>query len=424
MKFSKTLNIWFRQRKGHPTSERNQTSPSYFEFVVVISMMFSLTALTIDGMLPALPQIGTDLGVTNPNERQLVISIIFLGQAFGQLFFGPLSDKTGRKPAIFAGYLLFIAGSLVSVFSVNFNMMLLGRTIQGLGLSAPRGVSMALVRDRHEGRQMARVMSFATTILILVPMIAPTLGQLILSFAGWRSIFSGFVLFAVVTLIWYGLRIPETLPVEKRRSFNFKKVLNSTMEILGLRPSLGFTLTAGLISGAFLGYLNSSQQIFQEMYALGNRFPIYFATISLSLGLASFLNTRLVLRYGMIQLAKSALAFIFALGVLYLGFAVLLGGRPPLFSLMAYLMMTFFCIGIMFGNMNALAMQPLGHLAGIGAAVVGSVSTLISMLLGILIGQSYNGTILPLVVGITILSGVSIFIIRWAASERLAEGAI
>jgi DHA1 family bicyclomycin/chloramphenicol resistance-like MFS transporter len=417
MKLNQTMTTWFQQRKRQLNSEQNKSGVSYFEFVVVISMMISLTALSIDGMLPALPQIGTDLGVVNANERQLVISIIFLGQAIGQLFFGPLSDKTGRKPAIFAGYALFIAGSLVSVFSVDFPMMLLGRTVQGLGLSAPRSVSMALVRDRYEGRQMARVISFATTILILVPMIAPTLGQFILSFSGWRTIFSGFVLFAVITLIWYGIRIPETLQVENRLPFTFKKILRSTREILKIRSAFGFTLTAGLISGAFLGYLNSSQQIFQEMYTLGDKFPLYFATISLSLGLASFLNTQLVMRYGMIRLAKTALAFIFGLAVVYLGISIIHEGQMPLISLMAYLMVTFFCIGIMFGNLNALAMQPLGHLAGIGAAVVGSVSTLISMLLGMLIGQSYNGTILPLVVGVTILSGISIFIVRWAARE-------
>ncbi len=396
---------------------RTKTTPSYTEFVIIISMMMSLTALSIDAMLPALPHIGSDLGVANPNDRQLVVSVIFLGQALGQLFFGPLSDKTGRKPAIYGGYALFMAGSLVSVFSINFPMMLAGRTLQGIGVSAPRAVSLALVRDQYEGRVMAKVMSFAMTVFILVPMIAPTIGQAILSIASWRSIFGSFIGFALFTVIWFAMRMPETLALDKRLPFSLPRIINSTIEILKNRSALGYILTAGLINGVFLGYLNSSQQIFQEQYALGDRFPLYFATISLSLGMASFMNTRLVMRFGMIKLVRGSLGIVFGLALLFLGVTAVLSGQPPLWLLMAYLMVSFFCTGIMFGNINALAMRPLGRLAGIGAAVVGSLSTLISMLLGMLIGQSYNGTVIPLVLGMTLLSGISIFIVRWASAQ-------
>jgi DHA1 family bicyclomycin/chloramphenicol resistance-like MFS transporter len=191
----------------------------------------------------------------------------------------------------------------------------------------------------------------------------------------------------------------------------------SIREIIHNRAVLGYTLTVGLLQGAFLGYLNSSQQIFQEQYALGERFPIFFAIISLSLGTASLLNTRLVIRYGMKKLVRFSLGTVFSLTIFFLGVSIVLSGQPPLWSLMAFLMLSFFCTGIIFGNINAMAMQPLGHLAGIGAAVVGSLSTLISMLLGILIGQSYNGTILPLVIGMVVLSGASGLVIRWAASK-------
>ena len=296
-------------------------------------------------------------------------------------------------------------------------MMLLGRVLQGVGVSAPRVVTLALVRDQFEGRKMARVMSFAMTVFILVPMVAPTLGQGILLFAGWRSIFGSFLLFALITILWFAVRIPETLAPENRVPFSLKQIVNSTQEILKIRPTLGYTLTAGLLSGYFLGYLNSSQQIFQEQYALGEMFPLCFAIISLSLGMASFMNARLVMRYGMLKLVRVALGILFGLAVIFLGISILLAGHPPLWLLMVYLMVFFFCTGILFGNINALAMQPLGRLAGIGAAVVGSLSTLISMLLGMLIGRSYDGTILPLVVGMTILTGTSIFIVRWASSN-------
>jgi DHA1 family bicyclomycin/chloramphenicol resistance-like MFS transporter len=390
--------------------------PSFAEFVIVISLMMSITALSIDAMLPALAQIGSDLDVSNANNRQLVVSIVFLGLAVGQMFFGPLSDSTGRKPAIYAGYGIFVAGAILSVAAISFPMMLVGRLMQGVGVSAPRAVTLALVRDRYEGREMARVMSFVMTVFILVPMIAPTLGQAILLFSGWRSIFGSFLLVACITVVWFGLRMPETLTPQNRAPFSLRRIVDATLEILRIRPALGYTVSAGLVGGAFLGYLNSAQQIYQEQYALGARFPLYFAIVSLSIGLASLLNARLVMGVGMRFLVQRSLRIMLVLAVAALGIVLLAAGRSPLWFLLAYLMATFFCVGILFGNQNSLAMQPLGHLAGIGAAVVGSLSTLIQMPLGTVIGQSYNGTIVPLMVGIAVLSGLAIFAVRWAES--------
>lgn len=397
---------------------KHKPPPSLTEFIIILSLMMSLTALSIDTMLPALPEIARDLNVNNPNDRQLVVSIIFLGQGLGQLFFGPLSDKTGRRPAILIGYIMFIIGSAISVVSNSFPIMLAGRALQGLGVSSPRAVSLAIVRDQYEGRIMARIMSFAMTVFILVPVVAPTFGQAILSFAGWRSIFSMFIGFALVSLAWFLLRVPETLAPENRKPFSLKQIVGSTLEIIKIRSALGFTIAAGLINGFFLGYLNSAQQIFQEQYGLGSKFPIIFAVISLSLGSASFLNARLVMRFGMTQLVRWASKSVFALAMVFLGVAVIYAGQPPLVLMMGLLMLIFFGIGILFGNMNALAMQPLGHLAGIGAAVVGSFSTLISFVLGIVIGQNYNGTVLPLVIGMAVLSGLGILVINWSLKEE------
>ena len=377
-------------------------------------MMMSLTALSIDAMLPALAQIGSDLNVQNANDRQLVVSMIFLGLAIGQLFFGPLSDKTGRKPAIYAGLACFMVGSLMSAFAVSFPMMLFGRFLQGAGVSAPRAVTLALVRDQYEGRAMARVMSFVMTVFILVPMIAPSLGQAILLFTGWRSIFGSFVVLAVITLVWFAFRQPETLAPENRVPFSFQRIVKTTLEITKIRPALGYTVTAGLIGGAHLGYLNSAQQIFQEQYDLRELFPLYFAVIAFSIGLASFVNAQLVMRFGMRSLVRWSLLGIFGLSGALLGLILFVAGQPPLWLLMAYLMLVFFCIGILFGNMNSLAMEPLGHVAGTGAAVVGFLSTMISVLLGTMIGRSYNGTVVPLIAGLGILAVLSIFVVRWA----------
>jgi DHA1 family bicyclomycin/chloramphenicol resistance-like MFS transporter len=393
---------------------QDKAAPSFAEFVGIVSVMMSLTALSIDAMLPALPQIGSDLNVQSANDRQLVVSLLFLGMAVGQLFFGPLSDKTGRKPATYGGFVLFIAGSLLSLFAPSFPILLSGRVLQGIGISAPRAVTLALVRDRYEGRAMARVMSFAMTVFVLVPMIAPMFGQTLLSLAGWRSIFGSYALIAALTVLWFALRMPETLALEDRAQFSLRRIVMAIREIVGIRVAIGYTVAAGLVSGAFLGYLNSAQQIFQEQYALGERFPLYFAVIALSLGLASLLNSRLVMRFGMRALARWALFAALGLSIAALGISLLAADQPPLWFLMAYLMTAFFCVGILFGNMNALAMEPLGHIAGIGAAVVGSLSTLISVPIGIIIGQGYNGTILPLVAGLAILTSLSILVVRWA----------
>lgn len=390
-------------------SVKQKTNPTFTEFVILISLMMSLTALSIDAVLPALAQIGTELGVQNPNDRQLVITMIFLGLSIGQLFFGPLSDQTGRKPAIYIGLVGYMLGALLSAFSVNFTMMLFGRFLQGIGVSAPRAVTLALVRDQYEGRRMAQVMSFVMTIFILVPIIAPTLGQAILLFAGWRTIFSVYIILGLIVLIWFGLRQPETLAPENRVTLSVTRLWQMILVVVRNQASLWYTITAGLISGAFIGYLNSAQQIFQEQYALGDLFSIYFSIIAISLGLASFLNARLVMRFGMRTLVRTALYGISGLALLAFSYTYFINIQPALWLLMTYLMLTFFCVGILFGNLNSLAMEPLGKVAGIGSAIVGSLSTIISTIIGAIIGQQYNGTILPLIIGLFLMAAASIF---------------
>ncbi len=401
-------------------STKPTTKPSFAEFVTLVSMMMALTALSIDAMLPALSQIAADLQVQNANDRQLVISVIFLGLAAGQLFFGPLSDSIGRKPAIYGGFALYILGSLLAMTATAFPVLLAGRVLQGIGVSAPRAVTLALVRDQFSGRAMARVMSFVMTVFIFVPMLAPVMGQAVLLFTGWRAIFGVFILLTLILSVWLALRQPETLPVERRAPFSLRRITTAVLEIVRNRIALGYTVTAGLISGAFIGYLNSAQQIFQEQYALGELFPLIFAVIAFSLGLASFLNSRLVMRFGMRFLVRTALLVIVSAAVVALALVQLSGLQPSLPLFMAYLMLSFFCVGILFGNLNALAMEPLGHIAGIGAAVVGSLSTFLSAFLGALIGQNYNGTVLPLMLGLGILAGLSLVVVRWA--ERGSTG--
>lgn len=377
--------------------------PRYGEFVALIAMLSSLTALSIDAMLPALATIGQELGVQHENEPQLIISTLFLGMVFGQFVAGPISDATGRKPLMYLGLGMFMLGSLVSMLAQDFSHMLLGRFLQGIGTAAPRVLTMALVRDCYSGRAMARVMSFTMSIFVLVPMIAPSLGQGIMLLAGWRNIFTSFLLLAVIVAVWFWLRMPETLPADKRRPVTLRTFWQGLRETLTTRTSMTYTLAAGMVFGAFLGYLSSAQQILQMQYGLGERFPLYFAMLALGIGGASFLNAKLVMRFGMRWLSLRAITLSTLVSGLFLLVAYDAGGHPPLAFLMAYLILTFLALGMLFGNLNALAMEPLGHIAGIGASVIGSLSTLVAIPLGTLIGQGYDGTVMPLVGGFFLL---------------------
>ncbi|MGB7205376.1 MAG: multidrug effflux MFS transporter [Anderseniella sp.] len=383
------------------------------EFVTMLAMMVSILAMSIDAMLPALDVIGRELNVENSNDTQLVVSAMFLGFAAGQIMAGPLSDSYGRKPVIYWGYVIFIIGCLMSMFAVSFEMMLAGRVAQGLGAASPRIVSLALVRDGYEGRAMARIMSIVMAIFILVPAIAPAIGQGVLLVANWRAIFALLLAMAVVAAFWFAVRQPETLAIDKRRPFSILNVLGGIREALGYRAMTGYTLAAGVIFGAFLGYLSSAQQVFQSTYNTGEWFVVYFGCAALAIGAASIFNSKVVERLGMRYMTWRAIIALTIMSVLFLLFCVTENGLPTLSAFMLWLLAAFFCMGILFGNFNALAMEPVGHMAGLGAAIVGSVSTFISLPLGWAIGHAYDGTVLPLVAGFAILGVVSIFIMWW-----------
>jgi DHA1 family bicyclomycin/chloramphenicol resistance-like MFS transporter len=393
------------------------------EFVGLMAMLTALVALSIDMVLPALPAIGTTLGVARDNDNQLVLSLLFLGFGLGQFFFGPLSDSVGRKPAAYIGLVLYTIGSMMALVAGTFPLMLAGRLLQGLGVAGPRTITLALVRDRFEGREMARVMSLIMAVFILVPVIAPALGQAILGAAGWRAIFGVYLTMGLVASIWFGARQEETLPARDRMPFSLRRMAIAAREVLTTRTSVGYMVGAGFVFGAFLGYLTTAQQMLQQQYGLGPRFPFYFAILAVSIGGASLTNARLVVRYGMRALSDWALRGICVVSLAFTAIASLLSGHPPLWMLMTYLIVSFFGVGLLFGNLNALAMQPLGHIAGTGAAIVGATSMLISLALGTWIGQSYNGTVLPLAIGFAVLSACAMVALWWAESGGLERTA-
>lgn len=393
------------------------------EFVVLVALMVSLVALSIDSMLPALPLIAADLGAEGGNDRQLVVSALFLGLALAQMVYGPLSDSIGRKPSIYLGFGIFITGCCFSILARDFPMMLVGRFLQGVGAAGPRVVSTAMVRDLYQGRAMARVISLTMTVFILVPVFAPLLGQLILGFASWREIFLLLLGLAGVAFVWFWLRQPETLSSERRHSLSFTGIIGSIGETCRNRTSAGYTLAAGLVFGAFIGYLNSSQQIFQDLYGMGLLFPVFFGVLALAIGLASALNARLVMQLGMRVLCHRALRILTVCSIIFTLIAAIEGGVPPLWALMIYLTASFFCVGILFGNFNALAMESLGHIAGVAASVIGSITTLISLALGTLIGRLFDGTVLPMIMGFTLMGCLSIVVTSWADRGQAAQAA-
>ena len=386
------------------------------EFVALTALMTSLVALSIDAMLPALPLISAELGVTDENDRQHVISMLFLGMAVGQILYGPVSDRIGRKVPVMVGLVLFILGSVLSAVATSFEWMLWGRFIQGLGAAGPRIVSVAIVRDQYEGNLMGKIMSLIMMVFILVPALAPGIGLGIMSLFNWRMIYWFFVLLALVASLWFWWRQPETLSEIRRVTYSAHSLVVACREVITNRFSGGYMLSAGLIFGAFIGYLNSAQQIFQELYGTGDWFALYFAVLALSIGFSSYVNSRLVTRLGMVFLTRHALIALTVLSVVF--FVLCLWQTPALNVLMAYLILCFFCIGILFGNFNAMAMEPMGHIAGLASALIGSVTTLISLCLGYWVGALYDDSVLPLVTGFALLSGLSLVLVLWIERTR------
>ncbi|MFG6685954.1 multidrug effflux MFS transporter [Mariniflexile sp. HNIBRBA6329] len=386
-----------------------KTQTFKFEFVALMASLMSIVALSIDALLPALPDIGTSLHITNPSDNQLLITMIFLGLGFGQLIFGPLSDSFGRKPIVFFGFLVFIVASIVCVTTENFEVMLIGRVLQGVGLSSPRSLSISMVRDSYSGDYMAKIVSIVVMFFILVPVIAPTLGTFFLQFFNWQSIFYFNLVFGIMIMTWFWLRQPETLPKEKRVNFTPHLFSNGIKEFFKYPEAISYTLVSGFITGSFMVYLSTSQQIFVDQYHLSDMFPYIFASLAISIGLATYLNSALVVRFGMFKLGYMATVAYSIVSILYV---VLFwsGNNPNIYILITFFGLQFFAVGFIFGNLRALAMQPLGHIAGVGAALNGFISTVMAVPIANFIGGFVKTSVLPLFIGFSIFGVLSVLV--------------
>lgn len=406
-----------------PTETDRRDGRAPLGFLVFLAMMTSVIALTIDAVLPAFDSISTDLGFADANDRQLIVMIVFAGMGISQPVFGPLADSIGRKRAALLGWGIFVFGTLVAMFAASPEMMFAGRFLQGVGAGGPRIIAAAIARDLYEGRAMARILSLIMTIFMLVPMFAPLIGQWVEAISGWRGIFGLYLTMALLAAGWYLLGVPETLNPAQRRPLSFHAVLQSYREVLSNRVAMCYTFSAICVFGPFVVYLATAQQVLEELYGLGPLFPWAFGALAFAFAVASMFNSRLVMRFGMRRLSLLALIQMIAVAALSVGLIQLSDrpGVPPLWLYLTLMSLMFFAIAVLFANFNALALQPLGHIAGTASGAIMSLSTVGSVPVGYAISSSFEGSLTPMFAAFALL-GVLGLVAMWIAERGRPDG--
>lgn len=392
--------------------------PVKLEFILLMASLMSIVALAIDAILPAMSAIGISVNSLDTGNNQLLITMIFLGLGCGQLLFGPLSDSFGRKPIVYIGFAVFALGSMVCVLSHSLEMIVIGRIIQGIGLAAPRTIAIAVIRDMFKGDYMAKIMSFVTTFFILVPVIAPVMGKFILNHYDWTGIFYVQLIMALAVAIWFWKRQPETLKPEYKIKFTKHVFIDGLKELLKYKETIGFTIISGFISGAFIVYLSASQVIFENQYGLIDEFPYIFAGLACGVGLSTFLNGSFVMRLGMWRLSYLAIIVFSVNALLYVLLFWNATTNPALPIILIFMAIQFFTIGFIFGNLRAIAMEPIGHIAGIGAAITGFISTIMAVPIANYIGSFVDTTALPLFIGFTVFGFMSLALFLFIKRTR------
>jgi DHA1 family bicyclomycin/chloramphenicol resistance-like MFS transporter len=387
------------------------------QFVGMIAALMATNALAIDSMLPALGQIGSSLGLTAANERQWVITAYLLGFGAAQIFYGTLADRYGRKPTVYLALGIYIAASLACAMSRSFEAMMVARLVEGLGAAGTRVLAISIVRDCYEGRKMARVMSLSLLVFLGVPVLAPSFGQLIMLVAPWPVIFVALAVYAALVCLWIALKLPETLHARDRRPIAFANILGAARLTLSNRASVGYTLALTLVIGSWFGFINSAQQVFADVFQAPRLFTLIFAMIAGGIAAASVVNARLVNRLGSRKISHTALLIFVALAAVQAMAAI--GGRDPIWRFAVQQVAMMFCFGLMMGNFGAMAMETLGRVAGSAASIQGFVSTLAAALIGLFIGQRFNGTLVPLTLGFLVCSGLALAMVVWAERGRL-----
>ena len=387
------------------------------EFVGMIAAMMAMMALGIDTMLPALPAIGHSLGVSDENERQWIITSFVLGFGVAMIIYGPLSDRYGRKALMLGGMVGYAICCVGIAFAPSFAVLLTLRVLQGASIAATRVVATSMVRDCYGGRQMARVMSLAMMIFLAVPVLAPSIGQLIMLVFPWRGLFLALAVFSVVVFTWVGLRLPETLHPDFRRPIEARSVLLGFWTALTTRQAGGYMVVQALLQGSLLGFISSIEQVFADIFHAPKLMPPVFALIAGAMGLASLINSRLVERLGTRRLGHAAIVGMTVAEIIHL--LIVLAGGESIWVFGFFQAVALFCFGLSMGNFSAIAMEPLASLAGTAASVQGFVMMVGGSILGTLIGQQFDGTTLPMTAGFAITGGLGILVILWTERGRM-----
>ena len=387
---------------------------SRVEFVALCAMMFATIAFSIDAMLPALPEIGRELSPDNLNKAQMILTSFMLGMGIGTFFTGPLSDTFGRKPVIVGGAALYMLFAGIGWASQSLEVVLAARLFQGIGAAGPRVVTLAIIRDLYSGREMARLVSIVMLIFTLVPAIAPLLGSFIIAFSGWRGVFLAFILFSLISVVWLGLRLPEPLVREDRRPFRMPVLIAAVGEMWAIPVVRISILVQTLCFAMLMTILTSVQMVYDITFGRAESFPYWFAAVSLIAGTASILNAWLVMRLGMRFLVTVTLAVQVGCSFAMLVAWMTLPVGAALFGLfVAWQTTLFFQAGMTLGNLNAMAMEPLGHMAGTAASVMGAISTVFGAALAVPVGMAFDGTPLPLAIGIGIEAALGFVLMLW-----------
>ncbi|BDA85071.1 Bcr/CflA family drug resistance efflux transporter [Aureimonas sp. SA4125] len=393
----------------------------YWELVTMVAFLMALNAAAIDVFIPALQEIGATLGIADENTRQLVITAYVIGFGAAQIVYGTLSDRFGRRPVLFVGLAIYVVASFAAIFSPTFGVVLAFRALQGVGAAATRVIAVSIVRDCFGGARMASVMSLVMMVFMTVPVLAPNLGQIIMSFGSWQEIFIVTGVCGAAALTWSALRLPETLDPKDRRPLTVKRTAEAFGIVLTNRRAFGYTLATALIFGVLFSFINQAEQIYTKIYDIGPAFTLYFSMVAVFMAAASFTNSRLVERLGMRRLSHGALVAFTVLSVLQLVISTALGGVMPFWLFLGMMTLTFCMFGFIGTNFNALALDPLGHVAGTASSVLGFMQTLGGGLLGALVGAFYDGTLLPLYAGFTVLSLGSLACVFYAEGGRLFD---
>ncbi|EHS50083.1 drug resistance transporter, Bcr/CflA subfamily [Rhizobium sp. PDO1-076] len=389
------------------------------EFIAMMAFLMALNALAIDIMLPGLQEIGASLNVDNENHRQYVVSAYLIGFGVAQLFYGPIADRFGRRTPMIIGLAIYVISSLAVVLVPSFGMLLLLRFIQGIGSAATRVITVSIVRDVYGGRRMAEVMSLIMMVFMVIPVVAPGTGQVIMLFGHWHWIFVFMAAIAVIVGTWMYVRLPETLAADDVRPFTAHVIFDGFRIVLTNRVALCYTIASTFIFGALFGFINSAQQIYVGIYGLGVWFPVAFAGVALFMALSSFVNAKLVGRFGMRKLSHASLLGFIAINLIWLIVQVL-GPQPMPFALfITFFALAMFQFGWIGSNFNSLAMEPLGHVAGTASSVLGFMGTVGGSLIGAAIGQAYDGTALPMVAGYFVVSIIGLIFVLIGEKGRL-----